>query len=196
MGRFTGNLLHGMFQSQLVPDILVATGVDYDMVYPIEIFPSAFLSICKGKLPVLKAVSLQINIELGQTISIANNGFITVDAILFNLDENQVPTTPLDGDTYFEVVCHGDFSLWDSDNDTTIERINVWDSMIRNFGENGVILRPEMAVYVMLKNSAGDNISANSIRVTVELDVDWVDVTDAEFTEYTKELWLLGAVID
>jgi len=196
MGTFKGNLLHGLKVAVNIPKVDSLTATRVIQTDEIAIYPQGFFAMCKNKLPVLKNINMKIAVVDGETVQVSDDGGISIISNLFNLDEEQLPADDLDGDVYFEHICGATFSLMDGQDGASVTPVLKSESGNKKFSPDGMLLRPDIGLLTVIENVNAGTLDADSLQAIIELDIDWVDVSEKEFNEYLQELWLLGAVND
>lgn len=197
--RFDGSLLHPMQVRFDVPNATVANNNDEQNSNEIEIMPSICISQCFYKLPVLKQARMYLDIIRQEAVDCGDAGFIEVFCNLYNHGENGVPDDIMEvEEVNFDIIGGVSLSVgdvWTGGSPLTYLPFHN-ESFIKKYTPDGILLKPTLTVTSFLNNGSGSDVELDSINVVVELDIDWIDVTKAEFDDYVKELWYMQAITE
>lgn len=192
--KFQGHLLHTLCLEQDLISSIVATGNTETEQYEFEVLNAAVLLSCKNMLPVLKEIKAWI--EPKSDLAVGNDGELAYLATIWNRDQDAIPEAIDEGTFYYECLGSVHWGIFDNDAAATLANNISKNDIYRNFGADGVMLRPRISVYAELRNISGSSASADSATIHIELSVDFVPVSEAEFNNYLQELWLYNAIVN
>lgn len=194
--KFDGNLLHNIRNVQTFPENSVADGADGESTIEFTVFPSSCLQLCVGSLPVLKSVKCYIQYPSILDIQVPAGGYLIMQGTLWNLDGNFIPEDPDDGESDFECLGGFELNIVDLDGSASLNIPYLDRILDKKYGNNGVILRPTISALINLQNNTDSGINPDSFRVVLEMDIDWVPISDSEWDDYLRELWLIQSLGD
>ena len=198
LNKFDGNLLHNIIvtsdtydQATLATASSATTDVDF------EIFPASCLQLCIGSLPILKGIRahFQLTGALADLELIAAEG-LYMRASVWNLDNSFIPEDEFDNDPHFECLGICDLKIQELDGTATLDIEETEKVLYKIFGRDGVLLRPGMSARIYLENGTASGINKDLFKLVLELDIDWVPISETEWDEYLKELWLVQSFGD
>lgn len=194
--KFTGHLLHTLGLYQDVIDAITGNVTTETQQYEFEVLNAAVLLSCKNMLPVLKSVKMWIEVLRDEGISVGANGGLIVTASLWNRDQDAIPEERDPGIFSYELFGEATIEVWDGDSAATLSIQTKKVDLQRNYGVDGVMLRPRISMEFTIRNVSGASIAADSYRVHIEPVIDFVPVTEAEFNNYLQELFLFNAIVN
>jgi hypothetical protein len=199
LNKFKGNLLHNIIVTTdvLLADTL-ATVTTVESDFDIEIFPSSCLQLCIGALPVLKGIRAHFQVNdgaLADLAVIAAEGFL-LRASIWNLDASFIPAELFDGDPHFECFGMCELTIQELDGTATLDIERNEKILQKNYGIDGVLLRPGLSARIRVQNATGSGINKDLFALVLELDIDWVPISETEWDEYLRELWLVQSFGD
>jgi len=199
LNKFQGNLLHNIV---IAIDVLqaatLATVTTVEDDFDIEIFPSSCLQLCIGALPILKGIRAHFQINEGALADlalIAAEGYL-LRASLWNLDASFIPADIFDGDPHFECFGFCEYRSIEMDGTATLDMEVNEKELQKNYGIDGILLRPGISARIRVQNATGSGINKDLFSLVVELDIDWVPISESEWDEYLRELWLVQSFGD
>lgn len=177
-----GNLIHLYNERIVFPGANIVDGSALAENTEIEVFPSAFLKMGQIKMPVLKIIDAQIQIE-HHTLppQVADGGYWNAIAFIYNSDEDDIDDANL--------IAVASLDGFDGASTTTLSIVLVNNPVDLSFGNDGVLLRPKITVRTAVGNDIGAQLALHTFRLELMMYVDWVDVSKSEFQDYLQELW-------
>lgn len=186
--KFQGHLVHPFVVDESVPLAEIANTNDEDSSIDIVIMPEAMLfQTCGGcrVLPILKSYDFKMIPSKDLAFEIAGDGHVGIILDLYNAKaEMQETQNQLD---------RGYFHIKDLD-DTGIDVEVMTEKLEGNYGIDGVLLKPTISIAANIDNNSGGALPASSFNAFGYLIIDWVEVSNAEFEEYLKELFFMTAI--
>lgn len=198
LNKFDGNLLHNIIvTSDTYDEATLAATSDATTDVEFEIFPASCLQLCIGSLPILKAIRAHFQHQgsLSDLEVIGGEG-IMMYASIWNLDSSFIPADHFDGDPHFECLGMCELTIQEGDGTATLDIERTEKILQKNFGNDGVLLRPGMSARIYLENATASGINKDLFQLVLELDIDWVPISESEWDEYLRELWLVQSFGD
>lgn len=195
LNKFKGNLLHPL-GFHISNENSCASGSVIDDKIELEIFSANCLAACMNALPILKNIHMFFNPKTSDILRPGDDGYLTAEARLWNLSDDGVPDIAdyRDGESHFELIGAAYLNVVETVPTTDYDTEIIYKDVSKNYGMDGIVLRPNMTLQLYVSNNTGNAISAGEVSVDVELTVDWVPISESEFDEYLKELWLFQAL--
>jgi len=194
---FDGSLLHsGQIMFTLPQADILNAGNESD-TFEIELISQQCLSQCLYRLPVLKELRGHIWFTKPDEWDMDDAGRIVFIGTLYNLNSESVPADIIESKNLnFENL--GSMTYYAGDQwigaspDTVINYAHY--NIFKNYGKDGILLRPTISFGYWIHNVSSATMVLASARVILEFDIDWIQVTKAEFDDYLKELWFLQSL--
>lgn len=198
LNKFDGNLLHNIIVSaDTYDEATLAATTSATTQVEFEIFPASCLQLCIGSLPILKGIRAYFHLSggLADIALIAGEGFM-MNATIWNLDDSFIPADIYDNDPHFECLGGCEFIINEGDGTATLDIEVIQKVLQKSYGNDGVLLRPSLSAEVYLENNTASGINKDLFKIVLELDIDWVPISEAEWDEYLRELWLVQSFGD